>query len=391
MATLPPKTKREARSRPTYHYFYGSTNTDEIPLSPQVSENDVLFGESLVPTDNEEDTPNSSARDLRQLVITNGFSNSSLDQLGEEAEPFLTDKKGRPMSPQCEKGCFSKVFECFLNIGGSHPVGHVARVIVLVTMTVLMYTLMTVLKPRAPTSATGSVNRGPTPTLQIPYPIVDRAEYDDPASKVINAALFDPSLLFNMGKINEATGASLKSNTNVDPVLKVPFPTGAFWTNLVMDATANGYSFPIVSYPYAFKWSDSILQVSYPFIRRRIDTRSVRDIFEPDVSFGVLEQVSKRHITRFDPLSVTLRFYTAGITDDGYWESYIVHGSPYITVKYLDAKPVLKALSTFQKVMCPFDADGNYYDGGDGSNMIDGSPTRKLKWGVCTPSDVSVD
>ena len=60
----------------------------------------------------------------------------------------------------------------------------------------------------------------------------------------------------------------------------------------------------------------------------------------------------------FDPLSVTLRFNTAGDNkDDGsgrqsYWETYLVHGSPYVTVAYNKVTPVLTALSIFTSFGC---------------------------------------
>lgn len=374
--------QKARKTRPTYHYFYGST--DETPPSPQVSEGDVLFGESLVQTDNEEDTPNSSSRNLQQLIITTSPGGTLYQP--SEGEPLT--KTAIRRSARNKKGWLSSFSDAFLNIGGSHRIGHVTRVVVLIVMMLMMCTLIMVVKPRPVASATGAINGGPTPPLHITFPVVDRAEYGDPASNIINAALFDPNLLFVAGKINAATGASLRSNTNVDPVLKVPFPTGAFWTNLVMNPAANGFSFPIVSYPYAFQWSENVLQVSYPAFRRRVDAISIRDIFEPELSFGVVEQTSKRHITRFDPLSVTLRFYTTGRGGDGYWESYLVHGSPYITAKYMNTKPSLKALSTFQRIMCPYDVQGTSDDGDN--NVIDGT-SRSLKWAVCTPSEVSFD
>lgn len=384
--------KKEPRVRPQYHYFYGSTE-DQLPNSPQISEStDVLIGESLVPTDNEEETPKNSARDLRQLVVTNGSNNNKaalgVYELGEGEPLLMTNGSTRIPASKEEKDWFSSCIESVLNVRGVYPVGHLTRVFVFVTMMLLMCTLIMVLKPRTPISTTGAINGGVTPSLSIPFEVVDRAEYGDPASKIVSVELFEPSLLFNAGKKVKAKGTSLRSNTNVDPVLKVPFPTGAFWTNLVMEPQSDGLSYPIVAYPYAYKWSDSMLQASYPVIRRKVDKLSVRDQFQPDVTFHTREAISRRHITRFDPLSVTLRYYTS---DDGFWESYIVHGSPYITIMYNEATPVLKALSTFGNVMCPFDAGGNYYDG-DESTMVDGLPPshRKLKWGVCTPSDVSL-
>jgi hypothetical protein len=58
----------------------------------------------------------------------------------------------------------------------------------------------------------------------------------------------------------------------------------------------------------------------------------------------------------------------------------MVQGSPYVTNKYQDATPEIRALSIFSDVSCPFGADGNYKDGS-------GYDGRYLKWGVCTPYD----
>jgi endoglucanase Acf2 len=375
--------KGARKAKPQYHYFYGST--DEVPLSPQISEGgDTLLGESLVPTDTEEEgmTLNTSNRDLRQLVVSNG--GRGLYQLGE-AQPLSTYSTNGAHKKK-HTDCFAFCLDSVLNVDGIHPVGHITRITIMVSLVMLICTLIMVLNPLAPRSLTGGTHSGRTPSLQVPFPIVDRANFHDEAAGIVRKELFDPSLLFNAGKKNARTGGHFRSNTEVDPFLKVPFPTGAFWTNLVLHPTDDGFSYPIVSYPYAFKWSDSILQASYPAIRRKISSSSIRDSFEPDISFGTSQEIAKRHVTRFDALSVTLRFYTTG---SGYWESYVVQGSPYITVKYNDATPILKALSTFQQVMCPFDSDGNYYDG-DGDS-VDGllGGRRKLKWGVCTPSNVS--
>ena len=94
------------------------------------------------------------------------------------------------------------------------------------------------------------------------------------------------------------------------PLLRVPFPSEAFWTNLVIQPTPDrGLSYPIMSYPYGYKWNPSLLQVSYPPLRRLSDDISIRDIFNPDLTFSTEETITKRNIVRFDPLSVTLRYY----------------------------------------------------------------------------------
>jgi len=382
----------QVRSRPQYHYFYGSTGSTDSdhPSSPQVSENETLLGESLVPTDNEEDsTQTSRSRDFWQVLVTNGESRYNDDSntkrsLLDSYQQSKFHQKGVALPekrPDHQSSTFC--FESVCNKAGIRSVGQVARIAVLVTMMILMLTLGLLLTPRA-----NSSTKGPTPPPQIhtPYPIVDRASYNDSAADIVNTTLFAPALLFNKGKI----GADGRTSSTIQPILRVPFPTGAFWTNLVTKPSGqNDLSYPIVTYPYAFKWSSSNLQASYPVIRRKEESRSIKDIFQPDISFGTHEDVTHRHIMGFDALSVTTRFYT---TDQGYWESYIVHGSPYITIKYSSTIPVLEALSTFQRLMCPFDQQGNYFDGNE-DLMIDGlskqgnrTLNRELRWGVCIPS-----
>lgn len=93
------------------------------------------------------------------------------------------------------------------------------------------------------------------------------------------------------------------------------------------------------------------------------DEISIRDIVNPDMGWGTKERVTSRYITKFDPLSVTLRFdISEGRNGDAlsYWETYLVQGSPYATVKYVDATPVFTPLSIFKTLACPFDDEGEY-------------------------------
>ena len=138
-----------------------------------------------------------------------------------------------------------------------------------------------------------------------PFPAVDRAEYGDPVSSALDISLFDPSLISD-GWVEE--GATVNGTTLAPaPFLKVPFPTGAFWTNLVVKTTGT-QSYPSVCYPYAYEWDESTLKVSYPFLRRQVDDISIRDYFAPDLTLGAAEDAISRHVTAFDPLSATVRF-----------------------------------------------------------------------------------
>ena len=221
-----------------------------------------------------------------------------------------------------------------------------------------------------------------TTTLSIPFPKVDRAAYGDPAEKIVDTTLFDPRLLGIPSSQSQGGDeakaeqpgnttstrlrhlAAVKNIQSATSLLKVPFPTGAFWTNLVLKSTTdNGLSYPIFAYPYGYKWSASKLLTSYPPLRRKVDSKSIRDVFQPDLTFGSAEEVLMRHVVSFDPLSVSVRFLNSEHQErTSYWESYIVRGSPYVTIKYRAATPMISPLSNFKSVMCPRDDSGKYKD-----------------------------
>jgi hypothetical protein len=366
---------REGKSKPTYHYLYGSM-TDETPQSPQISETDVLFGEFLLGADNEGETPNSSSRDLPQLFIWKDDDRCNILEIPRSGDLHPLEANGR--MKLIRKGTFMcgplSSISCFDAKGTQR----VLRIIVFMVMMMLMIMLVLVLKPKQRAYMNGIGNQGgSTPPYRMPFPIVDRADYGDPAAKIILPDLFDPNLLFDAETSKEAS-----SSNKILPILKVPFPTGAFWTNLVMAPDVLGFSYPIVTYPYAFKWSSSLLQISYPAMRRMIDNISIRDIFEPDLTLGSVDVPYKRHVTKFDPLSVTLRFHTNEDTNDSYWETYLVHGMPYVTTKYVKAKPIIKALSTFEKIFCSLDVSSVNIDESDIGN------SAASKWGPCFPTSV---
>jgi len=110
-----------------------------------------------------------------------------------------------------------------------------------------------------------------------------------------------------------------------------------------------------------------------------------------------------RHVVSFDPLSVSVRFLNSEHEErSSYWESYIVRGSPYITIKYRAATPMISPLSNFKSVMCPRDDSGNYKDAPtmnkaqdgaapDEATGKDGADSRQRlldiaggAWGVCS-------
>lgn len=229
----------------------------------------------------------------------------------------------------------------------------------------------------------------------VPFQAVDRNKYGSvPITDILLPELIHKSLLVSELEMDP-------NNRTIKPLLKIPFPTGAFWTNLVIQPTSDReFSYPIMTYPYGYKWNPSMLQVSYPAMHRMSDEISIRDIFYPDMTFGSLESIVKRNIMRFDPLSVTLRFFgndtdsneaLDALPDDeiAYWESYLVQGSPYVTLSYNMMSPVITPLSTFKSFTCPRDENGNYKDDAGEPSIMSNSTSGLSDFGVCSVVDTS--
>jgi len=182
---------------------------------------------------------------------------------------------------------------------------------------------------------------------EVPFSKVDRGDFGDLVDGFVNLDLFHPSLL-----------SDRKSSDSSEPesTFSFPFPTGAFWTNFVVVSPDGRTSYPVAVYPYAYKWSDSGVQFSYPYNHRLERRLYITDPFVPDLSFGSGEDVSQRYITRFDPVSINLRFLASSKAS---WDVILVQGSPYATLSYENITPTIRALSIFQSVRCPNDATGD--------------------------------
>lgn len=339
--------------RPQYHYFYGSIDEDLEGSSQRertsaqattsvATDQDSLVGESLIPTDNEEEaTPRNGNQDLLQLLMTSEKGIYSINTNGSRRKPWF-----RRLTIE--------------NLRDSHPVIHVFLLIG--SLSLFFFVLSVVLFPDSRAASAASTPEYEL-SFHVPFPRVDRAQYNDPISKFIRKDLFDPNLFYK-GK-------------NPMREFVFPFPTGAFWTNLVLDPTADqDLSYPIAVYPYAYKWSPSLLQVSYPARHRKTEPLAIHDYFFPDLTFTTSEVVASRYITSFDPLSVTLKF---NIGDDRYFESYLVQGSPYVTINYKSVTPVIKAFSIFKNVLCPRSEDEQKLN-------LD-NENRMLTYGVCYSAD----
>mmetsp|Transcript_22238 Transcript_22238/g.32478 ORF Transcript_22238/g.32478 Transcript_22238/m.32478 type:complete len:916 (-) Transcript_22238:215-2962(-) len=188
---------------------------------------------------------------------------------------------------------------------------------------------------------------------------IKRASYNDPLwNNIFDKSLFSPKLLTMGAKTGDQGG------------LSKPFPTGAFWTNLVVLPVDYRYFSPetqkehqqerpsdaIVPIPYAYKWhGQKGLLLSYPAYRRSVEDKVMKDYFYADMTWSCVEGIGDRHVVKYDSLSVTLRFYpsvTSSSGGDSYLEAYLVQGSPYSTIKYKNVTPKLTALSTFSDIGC---------------------------------------
>ena len=121
-----------------------------------------------------------------------------------------------------------------------------------------------------------------------------------------------------------------------------PYPTGAFWTNLVIK---NGDG-AIGVYPYGVKTIDSGIQVSYGASRRVVSPAAITDPFVADLQIGSIQAFAGRAIESYDNTSVTVCYRTAV---NGKFRTYLVKGSPFITVVYENATPMIS--STLMKII----------------------------------------
>lgn len=113
-----------------------------------------------------------------------------------------------------------------------------------------------------------------------------------------------------------------------------PYPTGAFWTNL---AVKNGDG-AVGIYPYGVKTVDAGIQVSYGASRRAVSPIAITDPFVTDLQIGSLQGFVSRGIESYDNTSVTVCYKTQV---NGKFRTYLVKGSPFITVVYENATPVI--------------------------------------------------
>ena len=394
--------RNERRSRTQYHYVYGSivpenvikNNHDDddededdydsnllimddrsIDAAP-TSDQDSLIGESLIPTDNEDDGmvgSLDSESDFQHLLMTNGSRTTSLQKLTllpTNNARRRTLKKSSPSSKHANhhphhRRSTESAWYIPLSLHRSHP--FLFGLLLVVTGLLVTGLLAVIFFPdSAVAKAASRAATGQDLPYPVPWPMVKRANYNDAVETFLCMELFDQSFIEND-----------KGST-----FSFPFPTGAFWTNLVMKeaGATNGLSYPVVVYPYAYKWSNEMLQLSYPRQHRRLTATDLQDDFVPDLSLSTIQPTNRRFIQSFDPLSVTLRYE---MDNKGSFMAYLVQGSPYWTVQFNNVAPVLTALTNFATVTCPKDADLAALGVTDGDED-NGDRRRRLRYGVCT-------
>ena len=115
-----------------------------------------------------------------------------------------------------------------------------------------------------------------------------------------------------------------------------PYPTGAFWTNLVV---RNGDG-AIGVYPYGIKTTDAGVLVSYGASRRVVTNTAITDPFASDLQIGSTQGFMGRAVESYDNISVTVCYKTQL---NGKFRTHLVKGSPYITVVYEGATPIISS------------------------------------------------
>lgn len=141
-------------------------------------------------------------------------------------------------------------------------------------------------------------------------------------------------------------------------VVQKPFPTGAFWTNLVVK---NGDG-PIGVLPYGIKTIETGIQVSYGPSRRVVTQYFISDPFNIDLQISAVQGYVSRSVESYDNSSVTMAYKT---NNGGKYKTHLVKGSPFITVVYDNTTPVIT--SDIMKIL---DVEAKILKGNDGVQYI---------------------
>ncbi|KAG5183805.1 glycosyl hydrolase family 81-domain-containing protein [Tribonema minus] len=106
--------------------------------------------------------------------------------------------------------------------------------------------------------------------------------------------------------------------------VKPPYPTGAWFTNLVIGAGDQ----PVVPLPYAVRAGAHGIDVSFSAVRRQASRRRITDVFDADLTVGAAEGYLGHALTRYDNLSASVSHELRG---GAAFATHLVRGSPYMT------------------------------------------------------------
>mmetsp|Transcript_5476 Transcript_5476/g.5907 ORF Transcript_5476/g.5907 Transcript_5476/m.5907 type:complete len:1006 (+) Transcript_5476:51-3068(+) len=337
----------ERPPRPNTNYFYGSTTTTTVD-TPINDDQDSLVGEGLISPDNEGELTTTDNKYQGELFICD-------DSQKRHTSATITAAATATLS----RGIFASypILVFLLTAGGC--------------VSILPLLLISPQPQKVPPQ---------TQKFTMPFPQVDRADFDDPIEGFIDMDLFHPTLILGDDDNTAATAtASVGYGSSHSRSFVHPFPTGAFWTNLVVPTPEGDFwSYPTAVYPFAYRWSSSSLRVSYPAGHRVTESDRIQDVFTPELALTTKEEIKKRYIVEYDPLSVTLKYVSSPNSN---WKTTLVQGSPYVTASYTKQTPILKPLSIFSDVLCPWDV---YDDDSDHTHEKNEGGRRLDGFGICS-------
>ena len=343
---------RQRSPRPQFNYFYGSTTAVTAPpMSVHNEEENSLVGEELITTDNECDIP------------TNGDEDETYQR------DFIIDDDRRQKRTQ--RSTKSPPTAASRNdLASWNPI-----LVFLLMASILSIAIILLVQPK-------HHNMKPqTQSFAMPFPQIDRADFDDPVEGFIDMDLFQSRLILDDTSVDAAENDSANDASHSSKSFSLPFPTGAFWTNLVVKPPMGDImSYPVAVYPFAYRWSPSSLQVSYPFGNRMVEEKRIQDPFIPELTLTTKEDTIRRRVVDYDPLSVTLRYVSDSLPNAN-WETALVQGNPYVTVTYTKQTPIFKSRSIFSDVQCP--GDGDYDDDFVDADDENGDEGGREMFGVC--------
>ena len=148
--------------------------------------------------------------------------------------------------------------------------------------------------------------------------------------------------LMNVGVVNSLQKSfkqinhPLSPNTMLWGIVTKPYPTGAFWTNLVLKSGEGAVGVQ----PYGIKCTNKGISVSYGPTRRVVTNIAITDTFDNDWVITASQNYESRGIASYDKISVAMSYK---LSANGRMTTHLVKGSPFVTVTYENATPLLKS------------------------------------------------